>query len=110
MADDMVDEAGEGGTAAPVTRAMRKGDLVEAVVAVSGVKKQTVKPVVEAVLAELGAALHRGDALVLSPLGRLTVSRSRGAGGRVVMLKLRRPRDARDGAAGADPAGDTTED
>ena len=69
----------------------RKKDLVEAVATASGIKKKTVKPVVDAVLAQLGVALARGDTLVMPPLGRVAVNRSKeGATADIIILKLRR--------------------
>jgi DNA-binding protein HU-alpha len=86
------DETPEPGARPPAT-VYRKKDLVDAVAAASGVKKKQVKPVVEAVLAELGLALARGEALNMPPLGRVAVNRSRaGAQADVLILKLRRSR------------------
>jgi nucleoid DNA-binding protein len=81
--------AGAGGRAqGPV---LRKKGFVDAVTAASGQKKSVVRPVVEAVLAELGAALARGEALILPPLGKMIVARTRDRGAAdVLTLKLRR--------------------
>jgi len=83
-------EGAEAKTAAPV---YRKKDLVDSVATRSGVKKKAVKPVVDAVLAELASALQRGDVLSMPPLGKLAVNRSKeGARADVMILKLRRLR------------------
>lgn len=88
---------------------MLKKSLVEAVVASSGVRRNVARPVVEAVLAELGNALARGEALNLPPLGKLTVNRSKeGANADVLILKLRRPKAA--AAAVAPPAPEDDEE
>ncbi len=80
--------SGDEKTAAPI---YRKKELVDAVAAASGVKKKQVKPVVDAVLAELGIALARGDTLNLPPLGKVAVNRSKeGPHADVMILKLRR--------------------
>lgn len=82
---------------------MLKKALVEAVVEASGQKRNVVKQVVEATLAELGNALARGEALNLPPLGKLSVNRRKEAGNAdVLILKLRR---VRPGAADAPQAG-----
>ena len=79
---------------------MLKKTLVEAVVTASGLKRNVVKPVIEAVLGELGNALARGEALNLPPLGKISVNRSKEvANADVMILKLRR---VRPGAAGSD--------
>jgi hypothetical protein len=68
-------------------------NLIQAVIEASGLKRNAVKPVVEAVLAELGKALARGEALNVPPLGKLSVNRSKEVGNADVMiLKLRRIR------------------
>ena len=74
-------------------RAMLKKNLVERVVAATGLKRNVVKTVVEAVLTELGSALARGEALNLPPLGKLSVNRRKEvANADVLILKLRRLR------------------
>lgn len=70
--------------------ALRKKELVEKVVARAGIKKRDAKPVIEAMLAELGETLAAGRSLVLPPLGRLKVNREKKlANGRVLVVKLR---------------------
>jgi len=76
--------------AAPVTRLAKK-EFVDRVAAASGARKKLAREIVEATLAALGDALSRGEDVVLPPLGRMRVSRSRDkASGEVLNIKLRR--------------------
>ncbi|MCT4557949.1 MAG: HU family DNA-binding protein [Pelagimonas sp.] len=69
---------------------LRKKELIEAVVARSGVKKRDAKPAIEAALEILGEALAEGRALNLKPLGKAKVVRMKQLDhGRVVNLRLR---------------------
>ncbi len=71
---------------------LKKKDLIDRVVAASGVKKKDAKPVVEAMLAEMGEALARGEGLQLLPFGNVRVVKSKDlASGAVVTVKVRRP-------------------
>ena len=73
---------------------LKKKELVERVVAASGVKKKDAKPVVEAMLAVLGESLASGRELNLAPLGKLRINRVEDkANGRVIVCKLRQPKD-----------------
>lgn len=54
---------------------LRKKELIERVVARSGVKKKDAKPTIEAMLAVLGEALGKGEELNLHPLGKVKVNR-----------------------------------
>lgn len=75
--------------------AVRKKELVDRVVARSGLKKRDVKPAVEAVLAELGEALSRGEALNLQPFGKVIVNRKKElANGEVLITRIRRAASA----------------
>ena len=74
---------------------MRKKELIDAVVARSGIKKKDAKPVVEAMLSVLGDAIEEGRELNLQPLGKLKVNRSKDVGNAKVMIcKLRRSNNA----------------
>jgi hypothetical protein len=76
---------------APPAVTLKKKALVEQVAQATGAKRKLVKSVVEATLAAMGDALSRGEELVLPPLGRARVNRSRGEGeGATLMIKLRR--------------------
>ena len=69
---------------------MRKKELVDAIVARTGVKKRDARIVIEAMLAELGATLAEGRDLVLPPLGRVRINRTKELeNGRVLAMKLR---------------------
>lgn len=71
---------------------MRKKELIDTVVARSGLKKKDVKPVVESILSVLGEALSDNRELNLPPLGRLKVRREKQlANGRIVVAKIRQP-------------------
>ncbi|MEJ6402386.1 HU family DNA-binding protein [Yoonia sp. 2307UL14-13] len=74
----------------------KKPHLLEQVVARTNLKKRDVKPAVEASLAVLGEALARGDEVVLPPLGKLRVVKTKDLadGAQVMTLKLRTPKDA----------------
>mgnify|MGYP000219925439 CR=1 FL=1 len=69
---------------------MRKKELIERVVARSGIKKKDAKPVVEAMLAELGDALAENRELALPPMGKVKVRREKTMpNGRVLVVKIR---------------------
>ncbi|WP_298911754.1 HU family DNA-binding protein [uncultured Roseobacter sp.] len=69
---------------------LRKKELIESVVARTGLKKRDAKPVVEAMLAELGESLAAGRSLNLPPLGRVRINREKTlANGRVMIVKVR---------------------
>lgn len=54
---------------------LRKKELIERVVARSGIKKKDAKPTIEAMLAVLGEALSNGEELNLHPMGKMMVTR-----------------------------------
>ena len=69
---------------------MKKKELVDRVVTRSGIKKKDAKPVVEAMLAVLGAAMAEGRELNLQPMGRLKVARVKDTGnGQVLVCRVR---------------------
>ncbi|MFP4328215.1 MAG: HU family DNA-binding protein [Paracoccaceae bacterium] len=73
-----------------LTPAMRKRELIDAVVTRSGIKKKDAKPVVEAMLAVLGETLAEGREINLLPLGKGKINRAHEtANGRVIVLRLR---------------------
>lgn len=73
---------------------MRKPELIQAVMAQSGMKKKDVKPVVEAMLAVLGSALQDGRELNLQPMGKVKVNREKKlTEGKMLIVKIRQPRD-----------------
>lgn len=74
-----------------LVKSMGKRELIDRVVEASGVKKKSVKPVVEAVLKELGDALHRGENLNLQPFGKgIVKTRKELENAEIVELRLRR--------------------
>lgn len=87
---------------------LKKPDLFAAVVERTNLKKRDVKPAVEAALAIIGEALARGEDVVLPPLGKVRVVKSKEVGGGVdvITLKLRTPKTG----VSAAPAGDDDND
>lgn len=69
--------------------------LVDRVTATSGVKRKEVRTVIDAVLAEIGATLGRGEAMSLPGLGHLRVARKATAENPVMTLKLRQGEGAK---------------
>ncbi|MCG6902002.1 MAG: HU family DNA-binding protein [Rhodobacter sp.] len=89
---------------ATVVRAMGKRELIDRVVAASGIKKKAAKPVVEAMLKELGDALSRGETLNLQPFGKgIVKTRKELDNAEIVELRLRRSKLA---LAAAEQTGD----
>lgn len=87
--------------------AMNKRALVERVASRAGVRKAQARPLVEAMLAELGEALDRKEILKLQPLGVMRVARVRDAGAAEVMVcKLRRKKTEK---GGGDPLAEAAE-
>ncbi|WP_229884421.1 HU family DNA-binding protein [Roseobacter sp. MH60115] len=77
-------------TSTGLANALRKKELVDRVVARTGAKKRDAKPIVEALLSELGEALADGRSLVLPPLGRVRINREKKlTNGRVIVAKIR---------------------
>lgn len=58
---------------------MRKKEIIDQVVARSGLKKRDVKPVIDHVLAVMGEALAEGRELVAPPFGRIKVHKVKDA-------------------------------
>jgi len=65
---------------------LRKKEFVDAVVGRSGLKRREAKAATEAVLAILGEALAEGKDLVLPPLGKVKVNRTKDVAGAKVMI------------------------
>ena len=83
-ADDLDDSP------APKGEAVKIKELLSAVVAKTGAKKKDAKDVLDAVLAEMAAALAAGKSLSLPPLGNMRVAKTQEKGGATMMvLKLR---------------------
>ena len=89
-----------------VVVSMGKRQLIDKVVEASGIKKKAAKPVIEAVLKELGDALSRGETLNLQPFGKAIVKNTKDlANAEIVEMRLRRSKLAIKAAEGAAPAG-----
>ena len=74
-----------------ITNELKKPELIDRVVALSGMKKKDAKPVVEAMLSVMGQAITDGEQLNLQPFGRLRVVKTKDLpNGQAVTLKLRR--------------------
>ena len=87
-----------------VSTTLGKRELIDRVVITSGIKKKAAKPVVEAMLKELGEALSRGDTLNLQPLGKgIVKNRKSLENAEVVELRLRRSKLAMAAAEAAMP-------
>ncbi len=77
---------------------LRKKELIDRVVARSGIKKKDAKPTVEAMLAVLGEALGNGEELNLHPFGKMKVTRVIDKPNATVMVtKVRRQKAAAGG-------------
>ena len=80
----------------PNVSALKKKDLIDSVVLITGGKKKAVRDVVEATLKVLGDALSKGTMLNLPPFGKAKVSRQQdGTSGKPMTVKLRRSTAAR---------------
>lgn len=85
------------GAAKPVVAGapIKKPELIERVMAETGMKKKDVRPVVEAMLTVLGRALSDGEELVAPPLGKVMVKRVKELpNARVMNVKIRHPLNA----------------
>jgi len=70
--------------------ALKKKELIDAVVERSGIKKKFAKPVVEAMLGVLGDTLGKSREMNLQPLGKVKINRSKEVqGGTVLIAKVR---------------------
>ncbi len=91
----------------PAGEVVKKAELIDRAVEMSGLKKRDVKPSVEAAMAVLSEALIKGEELNLPPLGKLRVVKSKDVndGAKVLTLKLRTMKDSagKGGKADMDP-------
>ncbi|WP_292020470.1 HU family DNA-binding protein [Maritimibacter sp. UBA3975] len=77
---------------------MVKKDLIDRVVARSGVKPRYVRQVTEALLIELGSMLEEAEILQLQPLGTVKVQRRKDVDdGEVIITKVKRKKPEGDG-------------
>ena len=83
---------------------MRKPELINAVVEKSGLKKKDVKPIVEATLAVLGAALQDNRELNLQPMGKIKVNREKiKPNGKVMIARIRQSQNVLGATADTGP-------
>ncbi|PRY78895.1 DNA-binding protein HU-beta [Yoonia maritima] len=87
-------EEPQGDPIAEVAPTLKKPQLFNEVVARTGLKKRDVKPAVEAALAVIGEALARGDELILPPMGKTRIVKTKdlGQGATLLTLKFRTPK------------------
>lgn len=71
---------------------LKKKELVDRVAARAGLSRNAARPVVEAMLAELGAALATGGDMNLPPFGKFRIVREKDAAkGRTFVVRIRQP-------------------
>ncbi|MFP7570733.1 HU family DNA-binding protein [Marivita sp. S2033] len=76
---------------------LRKKELIDTVVARSGIKKRDAKPVVEAMLAVLGETIAEGRELNLAPMGKMKITRMKKTSkAHVITTRLRRNEQVQD--------------
>lgn len=87
---------------------IKKPELIDRVVAETGMKKKDVKPVVEGMLAVLGSTLMQGEELNVPPLGKVMINRVKDMSNATILnIKVRHPKQ--DGAAVKTPLADAAE-
>jgi len=87
---------------------LKKKELIDTVVARSGIKKRDAKPVVEAMLAVLGETIAEGRELNLAPMGKLKITRmKKTTKAHVITTRLRRNENHQ--ADAADPLAQAAE-
>lgn len=88
-------ETPAGDEAAPRAAPLGRGEFMDRVATACGSSKSDVKPIVQAVLAELGKALAAGQDMNLLPLGKLKITRENPIeGGRMFVVRVRQPSEA----------------
>ena len=82
-------------------RIVQKKEFVDRVIAASGATKAAARPLIDAVLDQLGLALAAGETLAIPPFGKARVSRHKDVrGSEIITLRLRRKPGAADEAEG----------
>lgn len=70
---------------------LKKKELVDMIVARSGLKKRDVKPVVDAMLAVMGETIAEGREMNLAPMGKLKITRmKKTTKAHIITARLRR--------------------
>lgn len=88
--------------------AMRKKELIDAVVQRTGLKKRDVRPVVESMLGVIGEAMTEGRELIAQPFGKLRVHKQKTtATKRILFAKLHQNLPPDPSAAKVDGSSDT---
>ncbi len=81
--------------AAPRPAPLGRGEFMDRVATACGSSKADVKPVVQAVLTELGKALAAGQDMNLMPLGKIKITRENPIeGGRMFVVRIRQLAEA----------------
>ena len=78
------------------TKVLKKPEILDQIVARTDLKKRDVKPAVEAAMAVIGDALREGTEVILPPLGKIRVVKSKPLddGAAVLTLKMRLSKNA----------------
>jgi DNA-binding protein HU-alpha len=72
---------------------LKKPELIDRVIAETGMKKKDVKPVVESMLNVLGLGLANGEDMNLPPLGKVMINRTKEmSNANVFVTKVRQPK------------------
>ncbi|MDO5704792.1 MAG: HU family DNA-binding protein [Paracoccus sp. (in: a-proteobacteria)] len=72
-------------------RIVQKKEFLDRVVAASGAGRSTARPIIDAVLEQLGEAIAAGETLAIPPFGKARVSHQRDIrGSDVITMRLRR--------------------
>ncbi|HKL70814.1 HU family DNA-binding protein [Salibaculum sp.] len=72
---------------------LKKPELIDRVIAETGMKKKDVKPVVESMLNVLGLGLANGEEMNLPPLGKVMINRTKDLSkAKVIVTKVRQPK------------------
>ncbi len=70
---------------------LKKKELIDVIVARSGVKKRDVKPVVDAMLAVMGETIADGREMNLAPMGKVKITRmKKTTKAHIITMRLRR--------------------
>ena len=70
---------------------MQKKEFLDRVVAASGTGRSAARPIIDAVLEQLGEAIAAGETLAIPPFGKARVSRQRDVrGSEIITMRLRR--------------------
>ena len=89
---------------------VRRKELLNRVSTATGLRPNKIKPVMDAVLRELGEALAKGESLNIPPMGKLSVNRTKETeNADIIVAKLRRSKNMVESDAADQSASDTPE-